>query len=186
MRLLVAILLLIVSLPSTAFEPPCNYSSAQTNASKAPNLYFRWQSCDKQYWCVRVTPQQMSNLPPGTDWENALEYLTRKAVVAPPLTQDERNFCFAGLTLPKWKVAAHSSYTSRPLFDGAKYESCLSNQAITDKNLCNAKPHWVQLGSVAVGTNCESKVIRNSGGSITYHYTTNAGRVRGLSVCKLQ
>lgn len=169
-----------------AIETPCEFAKVEINSTKSPTIYLRWQSCTKEYWCVRSKPEYMANLPVGQGWENALEYLTRKAVIAPPLTQDERNLCFAGLKLPVWKVAAHSSYTTRPIFDGAKYESCLSNQSIADKNLCNAKPHWVQMGSVAVGTNCESKVVRNSGGGITYHYVTNAGQVRGLSVCKLQ
>ena len=186
MRLIVAVVFLLVASPAFSIEPPCEYIKTEVNTTKAPTLYFRWQSCSKEYWCIRTKPEYLSTLPVGSGWENAVEYLTRKAVIAPPLTQDERNLCFAGLTLPTWKVAAHSSYTTRPLFDGDKYEACLANQAITDKTQCNTKPHWVQFGSVAVGTSCEPKVIRSSGGSITYHYTTNAGKVRGLSVCKLQ
>lgn len=182
------LLLVLALLPAVSFavDPPCDYSKMQVDARSAPTLYFRWQACNKEYWCVRVQPEYLSELPKGSGWENALEFLTRKAVIAPPLTAAERTKCFGDLVLPAWKVAAYSTYTTRPLFDGAKYEACLTNTTITDKTLCNAKPHWVQLGTVAVGTGCEPRTVRNSGGGITYHYTTNAGGVRGLSVCKLQ
>lgn len=187
LMLYVLILTLLMPAPRAfALEPPCNYVRAEINTSKAPTVYMRWQSCDKRYWCVRTKPEYFSNLPVGQGWENALEYLTRKAIVAPPLSQDERNLCFAGLVLPTWKVAAYSAYESRPLFDGTKYESCLSNQQIIDKGSCNLKPHWVQIGTVAKGTACETRPVRISGGGVEYHYTTNAGRVRGLSVCRLE
>lgn len=184
--IVLAIIMLMASLTANALQPPCDYGKAEINTSKAPTVYLRWQACDKQYWCVRARPEYFSNLPVGQGWENALEYLTRKAIVAPPLSQDERNLCFAGVQLPTWRVAAYSTYDSRPLFDGTKYESCLGNQQITDKGVCNLKPYWVQIGTVAKGTACETRPVRISGGGVEYHYTTNAGRARGLSVCKLQ
>lgn len=183
---LFVLLMLVVAGPSFALQPPCDYGKAEINTTKAPTLYLRWQACDKQYWCVRTKPEYLSGLPVGQGWENAIEYLTRKAVIAPPLTQDERKLCFAGVQLPTWRVTAYSTYDSRPLFDGAKYEACLGNQQITDKGVCNLKPHWVQIGTVAKGSACETRAVRISGGGIEYHYTTNAGGVRGLSVCKLQ
>lgn len=186
MKILILLCLALLPGVSLAIDPPCDYGTVQVDARGAPTLYFRWQACSKQYWCVRVQPEYLSQLTPGSNWENALEYLTRKAVVAPPLTTAERDKCFAGLVIPTWQVAAYSSYPTRPLFDGAKYEACLANAAITDKTLCNAKPHWVQLGTVARGTGCEARIVRNSGGGITYNYVTNAGNVRGLSVCRLQ
>lgn len=176
----------ILSAPVFAIDPPCDYGTVQVDARAAPTLYFRWQACSKEYWCVRVQPEYLSQLTPGAGWESALEFLTRKAVVAPPLTAAERAKCFGDLVIPTWKVAAYRTYASRPLYDGTKYEACLGNAAIADKALCNAKPHWVQLGTVAVGTGCEARVVRDSGGGITYHYTTNAGEVRGLAVCRLQ
>lgn len=84
-----------------------------------------------------------------------------------------------------WKVAP-LAVGSRPLYDGQKYEACKNNISITDKNLCNSKPHWVQIGSVAADgiTPCESAKIRDLTINQEYHYTTNAGGIRGLTVCK--
>lgn len=83
-----------------------------------------------------------------------------------------------------WKVAPYRKNPTRPIFDGTKYEACLSNPSIADKKACNKSPHWKKIGDVPKGTACEDAKIKPLSKTIEYHFSTNAKGQRGLAACQ--
>jgi hypothetical protein len=158
-------------------------------------LYARWANPDKldEWYCMRFDSKNLGMAPKEfTDIEAiALDIALHGGISA--LSDAEKTKCFANLPtfaqpVVQWKVAANGTAVDRPMYDGNKYQSCTVNPAITDKTLCNSSPYWIALKDqrAKIGIDCETSVIRPSTTKLSYHYTTNANAVRGLTLCEVK
>lgn len=153
-------------------------SKVQINTTQLPNTgWVRWESAlfGKRgcYW-VDLTK---ASVAPRVTWKPAWDYIQLDLIPKfgnPPLTEQQKQFCFGDWPAIAYVVKPNGTKTSRPMYDG---ELWLSTRDIGAQ--------WREIGRVStIDTVCESAVIRQT--SVRYHWVTNAAGLRGLTVCVLR
>jgi len=194
------ILLMFVCATAFAADPPFWPSAGRVQMradwtdGTPKTLYARWANPDKldEWYCMRFDTKNLGNMP--KDFTN-IEAISLNMFVHganPVLSDAEKAICFSNLPTfapptVQWKVAVNGIAIDRPMYDGNKYQMCRLNPDITDKLLCNSAPNWVALKERAkVGIDCETPTIRPNTTKLSYHYTTNANAVRGLTMCEVK